>query len=409
MAKKQIVDERYRNVQKRKKKRKSKGIGSTIALIILAILILGAAGAGAWYFWIYRPNQQLTELPTGNDGKETDKVPAAIEKLSDVDGTYARKDGVRNILIIGKDRVALNTDVIMVLSYDTVHNEIGVMQFPRDTYCEIDGVGYKFNSMYAKFYNESLGMGYSETDAMKYGMEHVRDLMQDNLALKIDYYVLVNLDGFVKIIDDIGGVDMYVPYDLDYEDYVQDLYIHIKQGQQTLSGKDAEGFVRFRYGYINADLGREDAQKLFMTALFEKVKNGNGINPTNVVSVVNDVTSNTLTDVPTNDFVYMLKKVFDIKLENITMFTAPGRACMVNGVSYYVIGRLDTARLINNYLNVYSEIEVNDTNFDPNTIFAAEYIYDVKNIYYAETTNDLSTLVYTAAGVKMSGIDIPLL
>jgi len=44
-------------------------------------------------------------------------------------------------------------------------------------------------------------------------------------------------------------VEMYVPYNMDYEDPTQDLYIHIKKGNKLLDGKDAEGFVRFRQGY----------------------------------------------------------------------------------------------------------------------------------------------------------------
>ena len=406
MAQKKITDERYRNVNKRNKKKKS-GRGSTIALIVVAILILAAVGVGAWYFWIYQPNQGFTPVTPGKD--KPDDVPEAIEKLSDVDGDYARKEGVRNFLVVGKDRVALNTDVIMVVSYDTVNNKVSIMQFPRDTYCEIEGGRYKFNAIYAKFYNDALNMGYSEDDSKVYGVEHLRDTMQNNLSIKIDYYFLINLEGFVNIIDDIGGVSMYVPYDMDYEDYMQDLYIHLRQGVQTLSGKDAEGFVRFRYGYMNADLGRQDAQKLFMTALFEKVKNGDGINITNVGSVVSDIMKNSITNIPTNDFIYMFKKVFDINMDNVVMFSAPGNACMVDGVSYYVISRYDTTRLINKYLNVYSEIPVDDNNFDVNTVFAAEYIDTVNSIYYRETTNDLNTLVYTASGVELSGIDIPLL
>ena len=70
--------------------------------------------------------------------------------------------------------------------------------------------------------------------------------------------------------DRIGGVDMYVAYDMYYSDPEQNLYINIKQGQQTLMGKDAEGFVRYRSGYIMADIARGDAQKMFISPFISR-------------------------------------------------------------------------------------------------------------------------------------------
>ena len=74
------------------------------------------------------------------------------------------------------------------------------------------------------------------------------------------------------MLDILGGVELYVPQRMYYSDPEQGLYIDLQEGWQTLDGKNAENFVRFRSGYVQQDLGRINAQKIFLTALFEKVK-----------------------------------------------------------------------------------------------------------------------------------------
>ncbi|MCL2355484.1 MAG: LCP family protein, partial [Oscillospiraceae bacterium] len=63
---------------------------------------------------------------------------------------------------------------------------------------------------------------------------------EDILGIKIPYYVIVEMDAFIKLVDEIGGVWFYVPMDMKYDDYTQDLHIDLKQGYQLLDGDQAE-------------------------------------------------------------------------------------------------------------------------------------------------------------------------
>ena len=79
----------------------------------------------------------------------------------------------------------------------------------------------------------------------------------------MDYTVSVDLQGFVALVDAIGGVTFDVPINMNYEDPYQNLYIHISKGVQTLSGADALKVVRFREGYATQDIGRMETQQNF--------------------------------------------------------------------------------------------------------------------------------------------------
>ena len=71
--------------------------------------------------------------------------------------------------------------------------------------------------------------------------------------------------------DNLSGIEIDLPYDMDYEDSSQNLSIHLKAGKQTLGGKEALGFLRYRSGYVTGDLGRIDAQKLFLNAFINRL------------------------------------------------------------------------------------------------------------------------------------------
>ena len=67
------------------------------------------------------------------------------------------------------------------------------------------------------------------------------------LGIPVDFYVSVDLKGFIALIDQIDGVDFDVPEDMDYDDPYQDLHIHFKAGLQHLSGQQSMEVVRFRH------------------------------------------------------------------------------------------------------------------------------------------------------------------
>jgi len=152
-----------------------------------------------------------------------------------------------------KDDVG-RSDTLMVLnlSKDTA----SLLTIPRDTLVYIDRHGYqKINAAYA----------YG-------GAKLTRETVEDFLGIEIDHYITINKSRFAEVIDAMGGVDIYVERDMQYEDEWDDdggLVIDLKQGYQHLDGDTAIQYVRFRDS--EGDIGRVRRQQEFMRACADRL------------------------------------------------------------------------------------------------------------------------------------------
>ncbi len=216
-----------------------------------------------------------------------------------------------------------------------------------DTFLDIDEATLK-QYMSAKG-NEKANVEYEIK--MNFAIKYLSSLLSSSFGIPLDFYAQVNVDGFDNIVDAIGGVDIYVQHDMDYDDPMQNLHIHIKKGYQHMDGKTAEGFVRFRYGYATADIARTDAQKIFMTAFIKKAISLEGI--MNLNNLITEIRSNLNTNVSFEDAMYFATNALDVDLSSITMFTCPGTSLYQNGVSYYTVNKTAVLEMINEYLNKY--------------------------------------------------------
>ncbi len=159
-----------------------------------------------------------------------------------------------NVLVIGVDKTEGLSDVIMVVRYDEENDRIAAMSIPRDTYVNHNGTRL-VNSVYGSS-----------------GIDGVSKVVTQLTGLKINYYVQFNVGTFGKLVDLLGGVEFNVPQNMNYDDPVQDLHIHLKKGMQTLNGSDAEAMVRFR-GYPQADLKRVEVQQDLLKELIKQKLN----------------------------------------------------------------------------------------------------------------------------------------
>ncbi len=226
-----------------------------------------------------------------------------------------------NFLVLGHDRAANLADVILLISFDTEKGDLTLMQIPRDTFLDYGGSHYKINSMFSSAYNQT------DKESKNRDLDAVRAFattLEETLCVKIHYATVMDLDGFGAIVDAIGGVDMNVPFDMYYPDKEQGLLINLQKGQQTLNGDQAEQFVRFRSDYVQGDIGRGDAQKLFMTAFIQSLKNNLSIGT--VSEIVNAVYEHVDTELSVTDMVYFGKKALGLELSNVTMLTLPGES-----------------------------------------------------------------------------------
>ncbi|MCU0537863.1 MAG: LCP family protein, partial [Hydrococcus sp. Prado102] len=124
------------------------------------------------------------------------------------------------------------SDTMLLLRFDPQKETVTVLSIPRDTQAEIEGHGIRK-------VNEANYYGGPALAA-----ESISKLLG---GVPIDRYVRVNIQGVEKLIDALGGVTVYVPKDMKYQDDSQHLYINLKEGEQHLDGNKAIQFLRFRY------------------------------------------------------------------------------------------------------------------------------------------------------------------
>jgi LCP family protein required for cell wall assembly len=146
------------------------------------------------------------------------------------------------------------TDTMLLLRFDPQGRKLTMLSIPRDTRADIEGYG-------EKKINEANSLGGPALTA-----ETVSHLLE---GVAIDRYVRINVQGIEKLIDALGGVTVYVPKDMKYNDFSQHLYINLKKGEQHLNGEKFLQFSRFRHD-ANGDIGRVQRQQQLMRALLEQ-------------------------------------------------------------------------------------------------------------------------------------------
>ena len=270
--------------------------------------------------------------------------PPSLDKHAKTDDTQMeeREDGIYNVLVVGTDKVGLNTDTIMVMSLDSVNNRANVMSIPRDTMSNVKRSVKKINSAYAIGAKKGKG-----------NIDNLKEEVSYLMGFEVDNYAVVNLGAFEEIIDAIGGVTIDVQRDMNYDDPYQDLHIHLKKGEQTLNGEQAIGFVRYRKGYAEGDLGRVKAQQQFIEAVANQLASPSTI--TKVPKLAEIVLRNMDTDLTNGEILWFAKEAMEIDMStNLNMFVLPGHAQMVNRLSYYLPDEAEILTIVNEYFNPYA-------------------------------------------------------
>lgn len=261
--------------------------------------------------------------------------------------------GELKVLLLGvsTDISSKLTDTIIIASYNPETQKASLLSIPRDTYVGNDKTkasSYdKINSIYKK------------------GPETVLSEVNEITGLDIKNYAVIETEALVELVDAIGGVTYDVPINMDYDDPTQDLHIHLKAGEQKLTGQQAEWLVRFRHNnngttysseYGNNDLGRMKTQRNFiMTTLKQTIQLKNVFKIKEIIDVV-------YKNIETNLDVNMVKDYIPYAIEfdtsAIQTETLPGQAKKINGLWFFEVDKAKTETLVNNLYN--AEVALND-------------------------------------------------
>nr|WP_245302923.1 LCP family protein [Symbiobacterium terraclitae] len=174
------------------------------------------------------------------------------------------------------DQDALRTDVLLLVSFDLEQKRVAAIQIPRDTRAYLAGKGTIEKVNHAYVYGIVDEYGNIDPDEVFPSNLRTLKTVEGLLGVRIHHTVVVDMAAFVRAIDAIGGVEVDIPFKMEYDDPYQDLHIHFEPGPQVLNGQKALEYVRWRHnndgtGYPDEDLGRIRAQQAFMRTVIAKV------------------------------------------------------------------------------------------------------------------------------------------
>jgi LCP family protein required for cell wall assembly len=198
------------------------------------------------------------------------------------------------------------SDTMLLIRFNPDNKQLVVLSVPRDTRTWVEGIG-------TTKLNEANTIGGPALAASS-----TSDLLE---GVEVDRYIRINVQGVEKLIDALGGVTVYVPYDMKYTDESQHLYIDLKQGEQHLNGNQAMQFLRFRYDE-NGDIGRIQRQQMLMRALQEQALSPTTL--TRLPQILSVIQENVDTNLSVEELVALVGFAAQTNRSNVEMLLLPG-------------------------------------------------------------------------------------
>ena len=317
-----------------KRRKRPKNNNNFFKFVILLLIV----GAMAYFFLNYLP---AFNLDSSDDNKNR----------SQLDLSFNFSPRRQNILLMGVD-VATNakdpfkgnrTDTMLLISIAPYGKDVNVISIPRDSKVFIAGKSK------ADKINHAFAFG---------GARLAQRTVEETFGVKINNYLAISNEGVVKMIDALGGLPIYIEKNMKYDDYTAKLHINLKQGNQVLSGKEVEGYLRFRHDSFG-DIGRIKRQQWFFNALLARLKD-----PTVIVKLpelLKIMPQYIQTDMSAYELAKYAGIAKHVDTSTIQIATIPGTPSTRSVVSYWIIDPEKTQELIDNmvYRNK-QDIELQD-------------------------------------------------
>ncbi|MBB6732480.1 LCP family protein [Cohnella zeiphila] len=245
-------------------------------------------------------------------------------KMSAAQSAAQRSQGAFTVLLAGVDERAGDrgrTDTLMVLTVNEAREAAFLFSIPRDTYADLvpKGTKDKINHAYA----------FSGIEGTVSTVEHFLDI-------PIDHYVKVNMEGFEKIVDTLGGVDVTNSFAFDSEGD------HFPAGELHLTGEEALNYTRMRHEDPRGDFGRNERQRQVLNRLVDKAADWK--NSLEITNVLRSVSRNVKTDFTLGQLTDLVTKHRDV-VRSVESTEVKGQGKMMGGIYYYIVGQTERDRL----------------------------------------------------------------
>ncbi|HEY0756402.1 MAG TPA: LCP family protein [Ktedonobacteraceae bacterium] len=242
-----------------------------------------------------------------------------------------------NLLLLGSDNDQkfvfpdLLTQVMMVIRVNPFNNSISMVSIPRDSWVSVPGQGmHKID--------QAFFLGASTHDSFDEGVRMARTTIEQDYGIPIDRYAWVGLDGFSKVIDTLGGVDIDVTHPVADDNYPDDTgkggthkanpyaskRIYLAPGAQHLNGAQTLEYVRSRHADLVGDIGRTQRQQEVLEALKKKLDLTHLFN--RLPELFHDLTSKVYSDLSQQEILSIANFVRNLPANSIHKLTlGPGK------------------------------------------------------------------------------------
>ena len=310
--------------------------GLKIALMMAAVALLAACGTVLYLYSQVAPALDEGEAGTLNQVKDPD--------------LEAEGDRTYNLLLLGIDYDSERsyadgkgmTDVILYLQIDRDAGTVNAFQIPRDTFYGFDMGGGK------KPLEGKLNEVYANGPDQENLINNIANKIWELFKLPVDDYVTIEMEAFKTMLNNMGGIEMYVPWDIitvDKDTGKEDLVC--SQGTHLISGDTAELILRNR-NYATADYQRLETQQYFYAALVKSLLEDYTL--ADYYSTCKVIAHYINTSLDITDIWGLYGTMLKVQPENIFIVRAPGGAANIEQYDWvYYIDRENCARILNEH------------------------------------------------------------
>jgi polyisoprenyl-teichoic acid--peptidoglycan teichoic acid transferase len=298
-----------------------------ITFIIIFLLLLGV---GIYSYSFY--SSMTSAVNTMHKPIERELSEKRVEEVE-----LEAKDPL-TVLLLGVDERegdSGRSDTIIVLTVNPEEESVKMLSIPRDTRTTIIGqnIEDKINHAYA------FG-----------GVDMSISTVEDFLDIPIDYYIQVNMEGFMDIVDALGGVTIY--NDMEF----QSGSFTFPQGELTLDGEKALAYSRMRYEDPRGDFGRQDRQRQIIQAVMKEGASFSSL--TKYRDIFEVLGKNVRTNLTFQEMVD-IQKHYKTAVNQVEQLQISGEGQLINSIYYYIVPEEEKTRIqteFQTHLNLPTDI-----------------------------------------------------
>ncbi len=278
-----------------------------IKIIISAILFVLLIGGGYTWFLVNKASSAVRnaahDLARGDKSDLRDKAVKPITNNVSVLIMGVDESDVR-----GKEYgEAIRTDALLLATFNKDSKTVKLLSIPRDTYTYIPIEKKKDKITHAHAFG-------SAKNGKNGGPQASIDAVEKLMNVPVDYFVKFNFKSFIKIVDDLGGVEVDVPVEFTEQDSNDNAEaIHLEKGVQKLNGEEALALARTRH--IDSDAMRGQRQQLVIEAILKKLTSVGSV--TKVGNIIDDINGQFVTNLTFDDMLSFYKYGSDSEIEKL--------------------------------------------------------------------------------------------